>query len=614
MSTDVKTSFVTYYLRSLGERTRVEKTSTKFGFDWVVYNLALADDLIPYRLPFFRAGPTEVSKTKTEAEFGIDASFLSRDRKMLTIFVLKDEALSNATWTANDFDGDLRRASAPDLTPSEFRDLQKVKVVLAYNKDEDQTGIRLYDNLVRSLPPTIGEGVQLSFERWNLTVLADKVNEKLLTPSLLPQPFFSLFSYICSQFGDFSHGSDEWANQLVPNWRRFLQDLLKDQADERTLRLIPVALLILREHGSTNPTSETGWLDLAEWAMLTAWQVHQKTHNNSVKGAIYEMSLKLYLVEVERYYGAHAGELATEHSLEIGHAGNYLDPLVAAMAAFWHIGRIGLLALSFSELLPRTDQQQKQLRVAAMQKVANWLVGLLNANPAANRPLIDLHHIELYLIWKTLRQVKRVRDIAGWLHALHDYLMMRRAGAVPLPFVEGGNSIELVFEQVATGKRPPEFCDGSSVLLLCILELCFSLEGDERDELISKYYDQLVLGLTTDGGKIGKCEPIDLMAWMPPHDWVEKVLVQSLADAGESQTLETFESALVSGGAVLANRIKSFVDQSRSAKKTKFPDDLPVAAMILGCLKHRSPLPPEIWRLSVFGPSPSLVTNPVTDA
>src|SRR2546423_2039346 len=141
MSNDLTTSFLLYYIRSLAERTRVEKTSTKFGFDWIIYNLALADNLVAHRLPFFRASEGEISKTKTEPEFGIDFSFLNAERTTLTIFVLKDEPLRNSTWRNNDFDSDLWKAAAPDLTPLEFQEVKKVRVVLAYNKDEDQTGI-----------------------------------------------------------------------------------------------------------------------------------------------------------------------------------------------------------------------------------------------------------------------------------------------------------------------------------------------------------------------------------------------------------------------------------------------------------------------------------------
>lgn len=358
MSADLKTSFVKYYIRSLAERTRVEKTGTKFGFDWIIYNLALADELVPVRLPFFRSGPAEISKTKTEVEFGVDLAFLSQNRASLTVFVLKDEELTNANWKAHDFDPDIRAATTVDLSASELKDVRDVRIILAYNKDEDHAGVELYERLTNSL--SRGD-VRLSFERWNLTKLTEEVKGKLLTPSLLPQRFFSLFSYICAQFGDFHYGSDEWTKQLIPNWRRFLEDTLKDNTDERTVRLIPVALLILRELGGTNPTAEIGWIDLVEWAVLAAWQVHQTTTKKDVKDAVYQMWINFYLVELERFYAAHSSELAREHSLEIIRTGGYLDAVAAAASAFWHVGRLGILAMSFSELLPKKLQKNKRL-------------------------------------------------------------------------------------------------------------------------------------------------------------------------------------------------------------------------------------------------------------
>jgi len=428
------------------------------------------------------------------------------------------------------------------------------------------------------------------------------VKQKLLTPSLLPQRFFSLFSYICAQFGDFRYGSDEWTKQLIPNWRRFLEDVLEDNTDERTVRLIPVTLLILRELGGANPTAENGWIELVEWATLEAWQVHQTTTKQNVKAAVFQMWVGFYLVELERYYMAHSKELATKDSLEVQRTGNYLDAIIAATNAFWHIGRLGILALSFSELLRRQTPEDERRRLEAKHRVANWLVGLINANVATQRPLIDLHHIELYLIWKTLWQVARHDDIAEWLNGLFSPLLVRRIGAVPLPFLEGGNSLELVLEYLAAGKKPPEFVDDSSMLLLTLLELSLSLEQQKRDELIEKYYQQIVLGRDGNGDQFKDCEPINLMGWMPPADWATKVLTKSLANEGESQTLETFEvEPNKEAGAAIASRIEAFVQQSRKASKIKFPDDLPVAAIVLACLKNRSPLPPEIWRLSIFG-------------
>ena len=109
---DSRTSFLTYYIQSLGERTREEKRGTKFGFYWDIYNLALAEDWIPHRLPFVRAGGSETSKTKTEPEFGVDLAFLSQDLKTLRIFVLKDEILKNSTWGTHSFDIDIRNHDA----------------------------------------------------------------------------------------------------------------------------------------------------------------------------------------------------------------------------------------------------------------------------------------------------------------------------------------------------------------------------------------------------------------------------------------------------------------------------------------------------------------------
>ena len=61
MGDDFRTSFLTYYIRSLGERTRDEKRGTKLGFDWIIYNLALAEDWSPHRLPFLRGRQRNVN-------------------------------------------------------------------------------------------------------------------------------------------------------------------------------------------------------------------------------------------------------------------------------------------------------------------------------------------------------------------------------------------------------------------------------------------------------------------------------------------------------------------------------------------------------------------------
>ena len=606
MTNDQKTSFLTYYIGSLFERTRVEKNGTKFGFDWVIYNLALAVDWTPQRLPFLRSGADEFSKTKTENEFGIDFAFLSRDRRTLYIFVLKDEVLNSKNWTRHSFDDDLRKACAPDLSALELSDVNEVRVILAYNKDEDQTGVGLFNRRTASLGTKVGDLATLYFERWNLTTITEKVSDNLLTPSLLPQAFFSQFGYLCSQFGDFVHGSDEWNSQLIPNWQGFLDSLLKENADERSVRLLPVALIILREHGEKNKTALTGWIDLMEWAMLAAWRVLQETTKDEVRLAIQHVWYRMYMAELAMYYETQRKHLATRGSLDVHRSGGLPDPVASALVAHWHIGRLGILGLELSECIDHSTDEGRAQAAASCNAVAEMLIGMMTANPSTMRPILDIHHIELFLVWITLGKVGRHRDIAAWLHQLQNRLLMRRCRDGDLPFIDGGNSLDAVFEYVATSKKPPEFCDSSSVFLSCLLELCMVLPAGNRDVLLNLIYQQLVLGRRDDGEPWPNREPIDLLLWTPPDDWGDRVMSKSLANEGNCIDIHYDNMMNAEEPAPpLAERIKRFVDESRKMHPFKLPPWLTPSVIILACLKHGSPLPPEFWRGAIFGPPES---------
>lgn len=599
---DMRTSFLTYYIQILGERTREEKRGTKFGFDWVIYNIALSEDWIPHRLPFIRTGGSDTSTTKTEPEFGVDLAFLSPDLKILRIFVLKDEVLNNANWGSHNFDIDLRSAAAPDLKASATADVEQVEVILAYNKDEDRTGVELYDRLIATLGTRVGDNVGLRFDRWNLTTIVGKVQSGLLTPSLLPQKYFSHFSYLCAQFADFRHGSDEWANQMVPNWRRFLSDLLAENADERCVRLLPVALLILQEFGKDNPTVETAWIDLAEWGMLAAWNVSRLSTKKPIIKAVLQIWIEFYLVHLERYYDAHSEHLAIHLSVDKTSSGSFVDTIASAVVAHWHLARIGILGVSYAECLPNKSADDKNKRQHALSTVSNWLAAFLDANPSAMRPLIDLHHIELFLTWATFLQVGRQIDLRNWFLMLINRLTMRRFGNAQIPFIEGGNAIDLIFEYVATGEKPHEFCDASSVYLLCLMELLCSLPTDQRDPLLSAVYHRLVLGKADCGTQMNECAAIDLMSWIPSADWGNLVLNQKLSDEGECATIHLTQN----GGAEpttsdeIVRSINDLISETRAKRDFKWPENVPLTVVVLACLKHRSPLPPEIWRHSIF--------------
>jgi hypothetical protein len=96
------------------------------------------------------------------------------------------------------------------------------------------------------------------------------------------------------------------------------------------------------------------------------------------------------------------------------------------------------------------------------------------------------------------------------------------------------------------------------------------------------------------------CAPIDLMGWTPPENWADDILSRNIADAGEAQTIEAFEIPTNSDGADIAARVEDFIRQCRGEHAFEVPKGLPASVVILACLKHSSPLPPEFWRRSVF--------------
>src|SRR5438046_2265605 len=152
MTREAEIDFLTGYIRSLAEETRHDSAGPRYGFDHVIYELALAQDLVPVRLSFFRQGQEELASPKKEAEHGVE------------------------TW----------------------------------------------ERYVRSSGIRVGDKAALTFQRWNLTTITEKVRDSLLTPSLLPENFFRRFTYLCWQVGDFIHNSPQWREVLLSDWREFL--------------------------------------------------------------------------------------------------------------------------------------------------------------------------------------------------------------------------------------------------------------------------------------------------------------------------------------------------------------------------------------------------------
>jgi len=229
------------------------------------------------------------------------------------------------------------------------------------------------------------------------------------------------------------------------------------------------------------------------------------------------------------------------------------------------------------------------------------IYNLLKNNPAALRPLIDLHHIELYLIWLIIYQSDRDDTLFSWLSELEFRLVVRRLGFNKIPFIEGRNRLDLVAEYSATGEKPDEFVDSSSYMLMMILELTFCLPDDERDLLLNSYHKHIIMGIGDDDKPLSNPPlEINLQSWVPPEDWSKRVFLETVTD-GLNISSTNFHSEKESDNQLsLAQRIIKSIEKCEKSYPDKNEIKAPQSAYILACIKNKSPLPPIFWRRTIF--------------
>ena len=586
--------FLTEYIVSLSERTRFERDGVKLGFDQLIYSLALAKNWQPVRMPFFRQDAHGVIITKTEAEFGVDFAFLDSSKTELYVFVLKDEALTKRNWARSNFDTDIRMAAAPDIEIPGLDLVKAVKVILAYNKDEDNNGIELYNRLVNSIGAIIRNKISLSFERWNLSRIVEEAKQHLLSPELLPLHLSRQFRDICVEVQSCDYGTQEWEDRVVFNWCKFLDSLLESPIDIRRLNLIPVTLFILHTYRKETPNSYPGWIDLTERGILALWHCCEctpdKHEDNQLRQITEKITAELYLEELAKYLNQVSQVIRTEHGF-CNTARGQLSIVNDPYLTYWHTSRLGVLALGCRDFAVKDATN-------IIRYTSELVIACLSTNPSVFRPLIDLNHIDLFLIWLLLMQSGQPKYVYKWLSELESRLTIRRArkfGGVP--FIETRNRMDLVAEYVATSNRPPEYTDSSSYLVLMLMEICFCLDGKDRDELIERFYGRVVNGIGDDGSKIADY-PIDLMSWVPSQDWSKCILKESVYDG---VGIATHNFSNVDDNKVnLADKIQDFIALAREQYPWQLPTNIPQSIAILACLKYDSPLPPEFWRSIIF--------------
>src|SRR5947209_19918226 len=100
------------------------------------------------------------------------------------------------------------------------------------------------------------------------------------------------------------------------------------------------------------------------------------------------------------------------------------------------------------------------------------------------------------------------------------------------------------------------------------MEMICALPPEHRNRLLENVYRRLVLGRADCGTPMERCQPIDLMAWIPPPDWGDRVLTQSLQQVGECTGIHfaSFDGTEPSTGSEIADRLSTLVAETRKKR------------------------------------------------
>lgn len=579
------------YVLSLKERSRNEKKKGYFnyGFDWIIYQIFQQKGEIEVRLPFFRTNNFQDFKTKpNEAEFGIDLSFYNAESKILSIIVLKDEALTYANWRECKFDDDLNRASQPDL---KGYDINEVKIFLIYNKDDDANGIKCFTDFVDTRNKRISDNIILTFERWNLAKIVQEIDEFAFNPDILPLNLSSQLNYLCSQISDFDFLSDEWNNQLIPNWRSFIKNVFFDKIDKTRINLIKLSLAILKNSQKDKIDKDISWIDLIEWVVLFLWSNFRKQDNIDIKEQIFEFWGDIYLLSLDDYINNNSELFKVQNGISYsGFQLIQLEQINDTLSSFNFIEKLCIQTLGWSYFMTE-DMRAKYINASALK--LNTFIFL---NPASRRPLLDIHHIDLFLIWLIFYLSEKSDFIRDYFTFLENYLFLRRLTIFEIPFLEGRNNLDLVIEYMITKKMPYNFVDNSSYLILMILEICRDINISEGLALSELYFKHIVLNNhdATESNKNWK-KILDLQSWVPPDDWDERVFLEQISDG------ISINFPIINFNKTKAKELDGIIRDFIKNNMDNFPnkirfDDIPLAVYLLACIKNKSPLPPIFWR------------------
>lgn len=428
-------------------------------------------------------------ESKGQSQYGKDIIAIGNDEKGIKhrwYFELKgyaDRDITQANYSKPDGIRDsiieAKDAVFKDSTIPGFNDLP-TKIVVVHN-GVLKTNLRVTFEGFISREFKDGE-----FERWDIYYLTDifskfLFNEYLLSDDTSNRLLKKTLAFLDSPDNDYS----EFKKLVDIQFNKF--EVVKNRAFKKLFATLNLLNSLIFHYSKENdylvPAKEC-----SKFLVLKTWHWILENNLQNKKPVVREFR-KLLNVQYEifnKYFQKTSPVAKIENGL-YSEFGGFYEKVGYPLRCFDYLDDI----IYYCRLRNTIFKPKKLGGIKNKQK--DFIIELINNNSGFKRPILDNNSIpilQLFLFFSDkdcLRQ-KDVEFLFSYINKIINYIKIEKIRHNRLP--ELHNNISHTIDFLATGIKPDEYCDSSSILIAVLLEICIIFDSEELFKEILSFVDE----------------------------------------------------------------------------------------------------------------------------
>ena len=428
-------------------------------------------------------------ESKGQSQYGKDIIAIGNDEKGIKhrwYFELKgyaDRDITQANYSKPDGIRDsiieAKDAVFKDSTIPGFNDLP-TKIVVVHN-GVLKTNLRVTFEGFISREFKDGE-----FERWDIYYLTDifskfLFNEYLLSDDTSNRLLKKTLAFLDSPDNDYS----EFKKLVDIQFNKF--EVVKNRAFKKLFATLNLLNSLIFHYSKENdylvPAKEC-----SKFLVLKTWHWILENNLQNKKPVVREFR-KLLNVQYEifnKYFQKTSPVAKIENGL-YSEFGGFYEKVGYPLRCFDYLDDI----IYYCRLRNTIFEPKKLEGIKNKQK--DFIIELINNNSGFKRPILDNNSIpilQLFLFFSDkdcLRQ-KDVEFLFSYINKIINYIKIEKIRHNRLP--ELHNNISHTIDFLATGIKPDEYCDSSSILIAVLLEICIIFDSEELFKEILSFVDE----------------------------------------------------------------------------------------------------------------------------